>query len=303
MFSPAEHAFDWSTSGWFNIAPAEHALNWARPCCRFDVLAAMLRHFGGLHDQATDASNWETVAKLDLNDSPWTQYGRLKPFIQVEDPYIWQDPNGNWHLLCHRYDCERCVLVLKGSPDGRPCPWLVHGSPQSHSPVFLLVGIFVGGGSCQCPFSTSLWAALDTVILIHTESGARLCFTRATLYMPADRDGWPVNPNQTEPVLVSGHAFSVDGVHWNYSSGPQPFDPWVVFEDGSRQNFSTLERPHLVFDETGVPTHTVHGASPVWDQYVPRLAMLCLEAGNLRGGRFCPGLPLSLPSCRDASGR
>ena len=46
------------------------------------------------------------MATLDLNESPWTQYGKLKPYIQVEDPYIWQDPNGNWHLLCHRYDCK-----------------------------------------------------------------------------------------------------------------------------------------------------------------------------------------------------
>ena len=66
------------------------------------------------------------------------------------------------------------------------------------------------------------------------------------------RDGWPPNPNQTEPVLVSGHAYSEDLITWHYSSGPQPFDPWVIYEDGSRANYSTFERPHLVFDENGV---------------------------------------------------
>jgi hypothetical protein len=40
-----------------------------------------------------------------------------------------------------------------------------------------------------------------------------------------------------------------------------------TLKDGSSQNFSTFERPHLVFNAEGVPTHTVHGASPVWDQY------------------------------------
>ena len=28
------------------------------------------------------------------------------------------------------------------------------------------------------------------------------------------RDGWPPNPNQTMPVLVSGHGYSADGVEW-----------------------------------------------------------------------------------------
>jgi len=102
----------------------------------------------------------------------------------------------------------------------------------------------------------------------------------------ADRDGWPVNPEQADPVLVSGHAFSVDGIHWNYSAGPQPFDPWVIFEDGTRQNFSTFERPHLVFDEAGVPTHTVHGASPVWNQY-----------GDHHPCEVCPARPGTEHSC------
>jgi hypothetical protein len=100
-------------------------------------------------DQPAIATAWNHVTTLDLNNnSPWTNYGHLKPYIQVEDPYIWQDANENWHLLCHLYDY---------------------------------------------------------------------------------RDGWPVNPNQTEPVLVSGHAFSTDMVHWNYSVGQQPFDPYVAF--------------------------------------------------------------------------
>ena len=40
----------------------------------------------------------------------------------------------------------------------------------------------------------------------------------------------------------------------------------VKFEDGTVQNYSTFERPHFVFNEEGVPTHSVHGASPVWAQ-------------------------------------
>ena len=25
-------------------------------------------------------------------------------YIRVEDPYLWTDRNGNWHLFAHRYD-------------------------------------------------------------------------------------------------------------------------------------------------------------------------------------------------------
>ena len=112
-------------------------------------------------DAPEEGAGWIKVATVDLNASPWVTPSTSK-YIRIEDPYLWNDKNGNWHLFCHRYDY---------------------------------------------------------------------------------RDGWPTNPSQSEPVLVSGHAFSTDLQEWHYSMGKQPFDPWVVFEDGTRQNYSTLERP------------------------------------------------------------
>ena len=95
------------------------------------------------------------------------------------------------------------------------------------------------------------------------------------------------------PILVSGHAFSTDlrTLHYSVSSTEslgesQPFDPWVIYDDGTRQNFSTFERPHLVFNEDGVPTHSVHGASPVWDQY-----------GSGHPCEVCPARPGTEHSC------
>eukprot|EP01065_Artemidia_motanka_P004619 TRINITY_DN121_c0_g1_i5.p1 TRINITY_DN121_c0_g1~~TRINITY_DN121_c0_g1_i5.p1 ORF type:complete len:406 (+),score=117.13 TRINITY_DN121_c0_g1_i5:59-1276(+) len=77
------------------------------------------------------------------------------------------------------------------------------------------------------------------------------------------RDGYPPNPNQTEPVLVSGHAFSVDGVNWHFSD-VQPYNNWVDYTDGTRRYYATFERPHLVFDDAGELTHLINGVSPVW---------------------------------------
>eukprot|EP00041_Stephanoeca_diplocostata_P020991 m.480684 g.480684 ORF g.480684 m.480684 type:complete len:363 (+) comp21710_c1_seq1:255-1343(+) len=70
------------------------------------------------------------------------------------------------------------------------------------------------------------------------------------------RDGWPPNPNQTEPVLVAGHGFSDDGINWDFSNNP-PYFPWVTYEDGRRVNYSTYERPHLVFNANGDPTYAL----------------------------------------------
>jgi hypothetical protein len=74
-----------------------------------------------------------------------------------------------------------------------------------------------------------------------------------------------VNPSQTMPVLVSGHGFSPDGVNWHFNLAEQPYNPWVTFENGTRQDFSTYERPHLVFNLDGHPTHLVNGVSPYWN--------------------------------------
>jgi hypothetical protein len=77
------------------------------------------------------------------------------------------------------------------------------------------------------------------------------------------RDGWPPNPNQTEPMRVSGHAYSPDGLNWTFDD-ESPFFAVVKFDDGTQKNYSTFERPHLIFDDAGEPTHLVNGVSPFW---------------------------------------
>tara|TARA_B110000208_G_C11774792_1_gene431597 strand:+ start:1265 stop:2497 length:1233 start_codon:yes stop_codon:yes gene_type:complete len=78
------------------------------------------------------------------------------------------------------------------------------------------------------------------------------------------RDGWPVNPNQTMPILVSGHGFSVDGVTWGFNAAEQPYSGVIKFVNGTTQQFSTFERPHLLFNSKQIPTHLVNGVSPYW---------------------------------------
>lgn len=79
------------------------------------------------------------------------------------------------------------------------------------------------------------------------------------------RDGYPVNPAQTMPLLVSGHGFSRDGVAWGFNSAEQPYDAVVRFANGTAQSFSTYERPHLLFNARQQPTHLINGVSPYWN--------------------------------------
>ena len=61
----------------------------------------------------------------------------------------------------------------------------------------------------------------------------------------------------------------------------------VVMMSGWRvMHHQTFERPHFVFNEEGVPIYSVHGASPVWDQY-----------GGHHPCEVCPARPGTEHSC------
>lgn len=62
-----------------------------------------------------------------------------------------------------------------------------------------------------------------------------------------------VLPYSALKECYSGHAFSDDGVSWNFSK-TEPFGGIVEFTAGLPQTFSTRERPHLVFADEGRTT-------------------------------------------------
>ena len=62
-----------------------------------------------------------------------------------------------------------------------------------------------------------------------------------------------------------GHAFSRDGREWTYGGvawgdAEHPRKTAVAFDDGTNYTFTRLERPHLIFDAKGAPTHLVNAA-------------------------------------------
>lgn len=58
--------------------------------------------------------------------------------------------------------------------------------------------------------------------------------------------------------IVSGHDFSEDGLTW-YSAPGQPFGNQYTTTDGHTVTVSTRERPKLMFDASGTPTHLING--------------------------------------------
>jgi len=62
-------------------------------------------------------------------------------------------------------------------------------------------------------------------------------------------------------ATFGGHGFSRDGIHWTYSPTP-PYSSLIPFDDGSAIRMQRRERPHLILDGGGQPTHLVTAVQP-----------------------------------------
>ena len=62
------------------------------------------------------------------------------------------------------------------------------------------------------------------------------------------------------PGWAGGHAFSRDGLAW--SNWTRCYNTSVALADGTTVNFPRRERPKLLFDQSGTPTHLYNGAIP-----------------------------------------
>ena len=58
--------------------------------------------------------------------------------------------------------------------------------------------------------------------------------------------------------VVSGHLYSEDGFKW-YQAKVSPFTNLIELDNGAVQLVSTRERPKLLFNAAGDPTHLSNG--------------------------------------------
>jgi hypothetical protein len=78
--------------------------------------------------------------------------------------------------------------------------------------------------------------------------------------------------NHTDDFDISGHYFSPDGLSWTAST-TQPFGHTAELTDGSVLEMRTRERPKLLFDSSGRPTHLFNGINT--NSYCPSPASSC----------------------------
>ena len=70
--------------------------------------------------------------------------------------------------------------------------------------------------------------------------------------------GPPRHDADQPSIVVSIHGFSRDGIAWFWSAS-QPYGSTIHFEDGSSAHHATAERPKLVLNGHGQPTHLING--------------------------------------------
>ena len=62
-----------------------------------------------------------------------------------------------------------------------------------------------------------------------------------------------------------GHVWSVDGgLTWEGHGDVAAYGSLIIYDDGSTASLSRRERPHLAFDERGVPFALLNGVTEVW---------------------------------------
>ena len=172
---------------WRHVATSAIHCNNPAPMFLPNGTAVVACHNGGIYLFACDdlfgRAPWRPLGGALAFPVEWG--GNDSPYLHVEDPFLYVDRRGHWHLIFHRYDL---------------------------------------------------------------------------------RNGYSPNATASNPLLVSGHAFSLDGWNWHYNVVQQPYDSVIRFANGTAQPTSTFERPHLLFDDNKTAMHLISGVAPYFNQ-------------------------------------
>eukprot|EP00927_Polykrikos_kofoidii_P078659 TRINITY_DN75465_c0_g1_i1.p1 TRINITY_DN75465_c0_g1~~TRINITY_DN75465_c0_g1_i1.p1 ORF type:complete len:479 (+),score=28.93 TRINITY_DN75465_c0_g1_i1:93-1529(+) len=134
-----------------------------------------------------------------------------------------------------------------------PAPWV-----HSNGTIFIVCA----GELKRAELIAGPWVTVASVK--HSFSATENIYEDPFLYV--DKRGFHIfyhayNKHETdrcEVATVSAHAFSEDGFTWR-SGGAQPFTNQVEVRGIGLVNYSTRERPHLVFDSSGRMTYLITG--------------------------------------------
>jgi hypothetical protein len=163
----------------------------------------------------------------------------LEPQPGCNNPTQFRHPNGTWFLVCDSYQ------LYSGPNVTGPWRYLLD-IPRGGTPGIFEDGfLFIDQRGFWHQFFHTYTMTCDTP----------LC----------------------DPTSISGHSFSRDGLTW-YKSCVQPYFNTANVSDGSVVQMSTRERPKLLFNAAGEPTHLFNGVCPT-PHCPPQAAIQCKVQG------------------------
>lgn len=170
---------------------------------------------------------------------PWTPYTD-GPLPDCNNPTAAQHVNGTWFLICDSFS--------------------MYSGPNITGPFTFVMNVPHGGTP----------GIFEDGLLWFDERGVwRVFFHTYTM---------DCKDPSCAPYAISGHSFSTDGLSWHLAS-VQPYFNVANVTDGSQIVMSTRERPKLIFDARGRPTHLSNGICPT-PACPPAAAIQCKVTDN-----------------------
>jgi hypothetical protein len=192
-------------------------------------------------------------SSLHISTSPAGPFVPANPLPSCNNPAPWLHTNGTWFVVCNGF-----TLYRSDSIQG---PWVHVTDIRSSGGVPL-------PGNYEDPF---FWvdARGNWHVIYH-------------VYRTGGAEAHNCLPGHDGSV-VSGHYFSKDGYTW-HGAATSPYGNVIDLEDGSQQLVTTRERPKMIFNAAGDPTHLSNG--------------VCPSPGNFNTPISCPQVSTGCVDCK-----
>ena len=190
---------------------------------------------------------------LHVASSPNGPFTPAQPLPSCNNPAPFLLKNGTWFCVCDGFELFR-------TEDVEAAPWVhVTHISASGSPI---------SGNYEDPFffvdPRNMWH-----IIYH-------------VYRTGGASAHNCTPGE-DGAVVSGHYFSQDGLSW-HTSPTMPYINVVDLADGTSQLLTTRERPKMLFNAAGDPTHLSNG--------------VCPSPGNWQTPVSCPEVSTGCVDCK-----
>lgn len=182
-------------------------------------------------DSSGDVTTPTAGSTLHIATSPYGPFTPSQPLPSCNNPAPWLAANGTWFAVCDGFELWRTEDVVS--------------QPWEHVVTIRATGSPISG-NYEDPFFF-IDARGNWHILYH-------------VYRTGGESAHNCTPGN-DGAVVSGHYFSQDGLSW-ITSPTMPYLNVITLADGTNQLLTTRERPKMIFNSDGEPTHLSNGVCP-----------------------------------------